>query len=1387
MPGTDLRERRTVSVLFSDLTGFTRLSEGLDPEEVSDIVDALFRRFRTVIEREGGTVDKFIGDAVMAVFGAPAAHEDDAARAVRAGLAMQKDLLAFNGERGLSLAMRVGVNTGEVLWGTVGGGAPTAMGDPVNVAQRLESAALPGTVLIGTETESAVRRRFRCTARDPVTVKGREAKVAAFEVEEELASMTEVRPAREAPMVGRSEELAALVALLESGGPGFVVIEGEAGTGKSRLLAEFRRSARDRRFRVEFGRSPDGARMPLAPFADMLRATAGSTDATAVVAATQEALASLPPVDAENTAHLLALSAGWTIPGARVLQLDPERRAAETAAAWARWIRARSPVLVCVEDLHWADDATRALLTALPSLLAGARVVVATSTRPGSPPIAGFGSIRLLALSSDDVRAIAQDVLGVPPDDGLARFITDYAGGNPYCGAEVARHLLDSRLIEGSPAHLHGSVAGLPATLHGILTARLDALPAPSKEALKAASVLGRTFWRGLLGEILGASANEALEEPKRRGLVFARAGALLPGDDAMMFQHALLRDAAYALLPRKERQRLHARAADQLEKRAGHADRRLRALAAEHRKDAGESDAAGKLWLGAAREAMDNAVEEALAWALESRRAKPGADAALLAATAAFRLARYTEADAYAKEALSDPGASPDARQRAHVRLAETNATTGKQVEALANLDALAGLEATPGIELAAESVRVLALASLGRAQEALSTLERLETRHPATAPLLRTRSSLLRRLGRLVDSERAAEQAILLSEKTGDRNSEALSLTELAGALAARGLQEQSVALNRRAQELWREIGNRRGHIISLHNIGTALRHLGKYEQAASQLAEALELARESGDSHAIATVLGSASMVASAQGLFPGALAFAREAVAIRRTSGEKSALAIALNNLAVAHDWLGEWDKAEAAYRESLALRRETGSRNGEARCLNNIGLIEICMGRFAEAGTNLSEALSIAQETSDLDTEACVRVNDAKLQRSLGNLDSSLANASLALETFRSLKNPEAVAEALNELARTRMLRGEWAGAREAAEEALSTNRGIASRQGIAASLAVLGTVEHAAGQVLKAEGLLEESVALARAVGDRHTLATAQKRLASLHATSGRILEAESLLADTLEIERSLGALPGIAGTLDVLGQVRGVLGNLHEADASLRESAEIRRRIGDRAGLAASLQAEGGTLARLGEFGKAGAVLEEALALNRELRNPRGEGISLAELGNLRLEEKRDREAIPMLRESLALVRIHGDASIIAHVLTSLSSALKATGDAGGAANLLAEAVELSRRAGDRNVLARTLLNIAIGLGESGRHADALAPAHEALEHFRQLGNARGAAAAHLRIGRFQAALGRHAEARAALEEAATGFAALLLDREAAEARRAIELLPRA
>ena len=314
----------------------------MDPEDVRDVVDELFRRFRALIESHGGAVDKFIGDAVMAVFGAPVAHGDDPVRAVRAGLALQRDLQAFNAAKSLDLAMRVGINAGEVLWGRVGGGAATVMGDPVNVAQRLESAAAVGTVLVSRAVERVARAAIRFRPAGAVALKGREESVETFVAESELEDLTELRGAAPTRFAGREEEMRRLRDAWTAGRGGAFAITGEAGIGKSRLAAEFRRVARleTPSAWVVTGRAREGSVQPLGLFAEILRTSTPAPPGRApggeaVAAMVEDGLRGVAP-DAAVLAQIVALSAGFPVPGSPVASMDPARFALESARAWMR-------------------------------------------------------------------------------------------------------------------------------------------------------------------------------------------------------------------------------------------------------------------------------------------------------------------------------------------------------------------------------------------------------------------------------------------------------------------------------------------------------------------------------------------------------------------------------------------------------------------------------------------------------------------------------------------------------------------------------------------------------------------------------------------------------------------------------------------------------------------------------------------------------------------------------------------------------------------------------------------------------------------------------------------------------------------------------------------
>jgi class 3 adenylate cyclase/tetratricopeptide (TPR) repeat protein len=939
------RERRIATILFSDLSGFTRLSQHLDPEDVADTVDALFHRLRAAIESHGGTVDKFIGDAVMAVFGAPTARGDDATRAARASLALLAEVASFNSERGTSLAIRVGINTGEVLWGSIGGEArPTAMGDAVNLAQRIEAAAAPGTVLVSASTRNAAGG-IAFDARGEIEVKGRDGRIPVFEARDRLPEGTELA-VRETPLVGRESDVAELLTALRRGAR--IWLCGEPGVGKTRLAAEtrtrFRRES-DRAW-VAAGRASDGTSLPLEPFAAMVWETARlprTAGGAALVAA----------LGGGRDAVRIARSIGG--------HLEEECEAApgadESRAAWERWLAACAadrPALVVVEDAHAADPSTLSLLGHLAARLP--QVAFLATARPGGAPPAGFEVRPVPEIGEDASRRLAESVLGGRASDALLSFLRVHAGGHPLYLEELARFLRDGRLLRGSPLEPPPGEVALPAGLHGLLLARLDAAPCGTRETLKAASVLGREFWPSVVSRLLGSAASPALADAQSRGLIAPRSNSLLPGEEAWAFRHALLRDAAYALLPKKDRARLHAEASADLEARAPEAGRRLLALSAAQRAAAGEPAAASRLWMEAELAASaEYAYEEAAGWARAGWEAAPGPTTAYRAARALYNMALYPEALRIALDAVRSGDAAAW-----HV--------LGNIRRALGDLDG-ASRDLQAALQASSGGVRrsriMIDIATVlwrsDRPEEALQWTHRAETELAGTpspnaqdqGAVLETRALVFLRMGKPEPAIPLLQEALMIYRRIGARPAIASGLTNIAVANCRSGNYRDAIPYLEEAVSLWRATGDRQGLSCALNSLASAAGRCEQPERARELLLEALPLARSSGDQIMEIRILANLALAHSCCGSVQAALDALAEAIALARLRKAVAEIPgyheIGAAILAAA----GRDDEAVAHLHEALRLRRESGDADALARVRG--GFMESCAGIVAPDG------------------------------------------------------------------------------------------------------------------------------------------------------------------------------------------------------------------------------------------------------------------------------------------------------------------------------------------------------------------------------------------------------------------------------------------------
>jgi class 3 adenylate cyclase/tetratricopeptide (TPR) repeat protein len=524
--------RKTVTIVFCDVTGSTSLGEQLDPESLRHVMARYFEAMRSAIERHGGTVEKFIGDAVMAVFGVPVVHEDDALRAARAAIDMREALGALNEELerdyGTRLEARIGVNTGEVVTGTE---ERLATGDAVNVAARLEQAAAPGEVLLGPETMALLRSSVNAQELDPLELKGKAEGVRAYR----LVSVDAGESARrlDAPLVGRGRELRLLAdawerAMSERTCVLFTLL-GAAGVGKSRLTGEFL-AALD---------------------ATVVRGRCLSYGEGITYWPVTEIVIQLGNRGYDTGGPLAGLVGEGTPTSSEEIALA-FRRLLEDAAG-------EQPLLVLFDDIHWGEPALFDLIEHAATMSRGAPILMLCLGRPellDRRPAWGGGLLNattalLEPLSAEETEELIA-ALGSSFDQGLAARIRDAAGGNPLFVEEMA-----AMVAEG------GSDVAVPPTVQALLAARLDQLDGEERSVLERGAVEGQVFHRGAV-QALGAETGR-LSGLVRKELVRPETAQFV-GDDAYRFRHILIRDAAYDALPKATRAELHESFADWLE-----------------------------------------------------------------------------------------------------------------------------------------------------------------------------------------------------------------------------------------------------------------------------------------------------------------------------------------------------------------------------------------------------------------------------------------------------------------------------------------------------------------------------------------------------------------------------------------------------------------------------------------------------------------------------------------------------------------------------------------------------------------------------------------------------------------------------------------------------
>jgi class 3 adenylate cyclase/tetratricopeptide (TPR) repeat protein len=986
-PSALREERRLVSVLFVDLVGFTERSDRADPEDVRELLRRYHDESKERIEHHGGVLEKFIGDAVVAVFGAPVAHGDDAERAVRAGLRVLERIEALNGEEGLGLAARAAVNTGDaVVTVDASRGEALAIGDVVNTAARLQTAAPTMRLLVGAETYRATRHVIGYEPVEAVLAKGKADPVEAWLAVEPVLAPAE-RPLAVRPLVGRSYELelmsSAWSRCLSELRPHLITVLGPPGIGKSRLCHEVSTFVADDGGRVIRGRClPYEEQAGYQAFSRIVHEAVGILESDSPPVAReklQRGLAETVPEDErDETFRYLALLLGVApddeVPQGQLL-FFAARRFMECLA------RAR-PTVFLFEDVHWAQSSEIALLEYLAQHLRESPVMLVATARPelldnrptwGSA-LAAQTTIPLEPLPPEQAEALALQVaaaVGAPEAD-VARMV-EIAGGNPLFLEELASSVAE-----------RGDGDTLPVTVREAIAARMDALPPEARAVLLSAAVIGKTFWAGLLQAVATAAEIDGpLALLEARDLVRRDSTSQLSGDIQFTFKHMLIREVAYSTLPRAERRQRHAAVARHVETTLGGATETLSAILAYHWREAGEptraipylltaADAARRSWAqGAVIDLYSRALE--LAEDADLRR-----EIQLLRGIALVELADYPRASEELEALL--PELEGQERLDALIALGHALLWTERDEDTLANAARAAPLADELGDESA--QAAVLAMESQGLAMRgveddvgrALEIGDRaLDMWVPGTRTLslrhhLHLHADLTYWVGQY---ERSAELSTQTRElATNVRSAESLLRGGGFKALALAGLGRHEEAI-----EIWdelfviaRELGQNPRGVLNYSSL--AYRELYDLAEARRRTEEALELS--AGESFGMPLQFAGSDLVFTellagdvgrAQAIWPEKWKGAENATAwttwliVGRLLVARAEIALAAGTPEEAAEWA----------QRAIEVTRRTRRRKYEARSLTLLGQALARLGRRDEALEALRSATRIADD------------------------------------------------------------------------------------------------------------------------------------------------------------------------------------------------------------------------------------------------------------------------------------------------------------------------------------------------------------------------------------------------------------------------------------
>jgi class 3 adenylate cyclase/tetratricopeptide (TPR) repeat protein len=1059
-------ERRQVTVLFADIAGFTSLAEHRDPEEVHEIVDRCFEAITAEVHRFEGTINQYTGDGVMALFGAPIAHEDSPRRAAHAALGIQRAMRDLSRELETrqvpTLQMRIGLNTGPVVVGRIGDDLRmdyTAVGDTTNVAARLQQAARPSAILVSESTQRAISGFFETSDLGELTVKGH-APVRAYEVLRPRGRRSRLDAAIErglTPLVGRESELATLRERFREARAGrgqVVFIAGEAGIGKSRLLLEFRlglaATAADVTWLegqcVSFGQS-----IPFLPVIDQLRRNFGVEELDGepeIIAKIEYGMRRMGGLEAHIpfVRYILAVDPGD--PTASIIDAAARRgkifdglRALSQRGAQIR------PIVLVFEDLHWVDTSTEEYLTALIDAVAGVPILLVLTYRIGYTPPFGSRSfcttLTLRTLSNEEMLAMAGGVLGTPdfPSE-LRDALVVKAEGVPLYVEEVTKTLLDVGVLrqENGGYRLVRRLedASVPDTIQGIIMARLDRLGEQGKRAVQLASVIGRQFLKRLLARIAGLTheLDGLLGELKTLEIIYEL--GLLP-EPAYIFKHAVIQDVAYQSLLVQRRRDLHRAVGQAIEEL--YADR-----LADHYEELAHHFAQGEAWAKAFEYLVRSGNKARDTYANEAAIAHyTGAIEIAPRVSPALPLATILEVYQRRGRLQVVVAKNEDAIEGLEKMLVLARAAADRRLEG----EALADLAFAHGFTLVWEHQPLAAR----YADEAVAIGREIGDDR-LLAKALSTRGSVHSSYGELDQAVPLIEESVRLGEPLGSPELYLVGLFFLGHFSNWQGDYRRAIEIQRRVAREAQTVHDEFNEGLGLWCLGLAHIGCGLYPEARAVLDDALVKSRERKSHFNVGRITNSLGWLHQELGDFRGALEFNREAAALGRHHQIGNIEVSAQLDIGRAFVQSGEPGPALEIFEEIIGrVEKGLGSHRWRWDIRVSVGIAEslLTLGRGDEALKWIERAMSTARPTRSAKYLGKCHTLRGELAMHGRRWDDAVAELGQALAIGQRIESPTLIWQVAHLLARAQAAAGRVEEASGTARVALEAIDLVAAR------------------------------------------------------------------------------------------------------------------------------------------------------------------------------------------------------------------------------------------------------------------------------------------------------------------------------------------------